>query len=326
MSCCYLMSVDAMPTSTGTTQNWNRLSRSIPNGASSSGFCEKHWRKVTKSVSPLGSDDHKGRPGAAPPGSGSFGVYGGLTCIYATELTREGLWEALKARRCYGTTGQRILLEVTADDQPMGAAYQASQPPEIAVNVVGTASIERVDIFRGLQQIYTFPEMTERAEDQIRVAWSGQRIRARNRLVRWDGSLEIDRGQILEADGYAFDTPAEGIAEITERSISWKSVTTGDADGVILRLNAPLETTFDFKTPVLNQTVSLREIDDAPVVVNAGGIDIKVVFERLPLGIGREVKFTFQEAALPAGCHPYWVRVLQTDGAKAWASPIYVTT
>ena len=58
-----------------------------------------------------GSDDHKGRPGAAPPGSGSFGVYGGLTCIYASELTREGLWEALKARRCYGTTGQRILLD-----------------------------------------------------------------------------------------------------------------------------------------------------------------------------------------------------------------------
>ena len=25
------------------------------------------------------------------------------------------------------------------------------------------------------------------------------------------------------------------------------------------------------------------------------------------------------------GCHPYWVRVVQTDGAKAWASPIYVT-
>ena len=162
-----------------------------------------------------GSDDHKGRPGAAPPGSGSFGVYGGLTCIYAAELTREGLWEALKARRCYGTTGQRILLEVTADGKPMGAAYQASQPPEIAVNVVGTAPIERVDIFRGLEQIYTFPPTTERSKDQIRVAWSGQRIRARNRLVRWDGSLEIDRGQILETEGYAFDTPAEGIEAVT---------------------------------------------------------------------------------------------------------------
>lgn len=272
-----------------------------------------------------GSDDHKGRPGAAPPGSGSFGVYGGLTCIYAAELTRAGLWEALKARRCYGTTGQRILLEVTADGRSMGAAYQASQPPEISVNVIGTTPIERVEIFRGLEQIYTFPPTTERSKDQIRMAWSGQRIRARNRLVRWDGSLEIDRGRILEVEGYAFDSPAEGIDTVTERTVSWKSVTTGDADGVILTLDAPPETTLDFKTPVLNRCVSLQEINDSPLVVDAGGIDMKVVFERLPLGVGREVAFTFREPALPKGCHPYWVRVLQTDGAKAWASPIYVT-
>ena len=193
------------------------------------------------------------------------------------------------------------------------------------MNVVGTAPIERVDIFRGLEQIYTFPATTERSKDQIRVAWSGQRIRARNRLVRWDGSLEIDRGQILEAKGYAFDTPAEGIEAVTERTVSWKSVTTGDADGVILSLDAPPETTLDFKTSVLNRRVSLQEINDSPIVVDAGGIDMKVVFERLPIGVGREVAFTFREAALPTGCHPYWVRVLQTDGAKAWASPIYVT-
>ena len=272
-----------------------------------------------------GSDDHKGRPGAAPPGSGSFGVYGGLTCIYAAELTREGLWEALKARRCYGTTGQRILLEVTADGQPMGAAYQANRPPQISVKVLGTAPIERVDIFRGLQLIHTFPATTERADDQIRVAWSGQRIRARNRLVRWDGSIEIDRGRILGAEGYAFDTPAEGLEAVTERTVSWKSVTTGDADGVVLRLDAPPETILDFKTSTLNRTVLLQKIKDSPVVLDAGGIDMKVVFERLPLGVGGEVAFTFREAALPTGCHPYWVRVLQTDGAKAWASPIYVT-
>ena len=135
----------------------------------------------------------------------------------------------------------------------------------------------------------------------------------------------IDKGQILEAEGYAFDTPAEGIEAVTERTVSWKSVTTGDADGVILRLDAPPDTALTFRTAVLNRTVTLQEIIDSPAVVDAGGIDMKVVFERLPLGIGREVAFTFKEVALPTGCHPYWVRVLQTDGAKAWASPIYVT-
>lgn len=273
-----------------------------------------------------GSDDHKGRPGAAYPGSGSFGVYGGLTCIYAKELTREGLWEALKARRCYGTTGQRILLEVTADGHAMGADYQATASPEISVNVTGTAPVERVDVFRGLEQVYSFPETVERSDHSIRVAWSGQRIRARNRLVRWDGGLSIDRGRILKAEGYAFDSASEGIQGVTERSVSWKSVTTGDADGVILTLDAPPETVLRFRTDVVDRSVSLAEIARGPVRVDAGGVQIAVVFEQMPTGAGRETAFTFREPGLPSGCHPYWVRVVQIDGAKAWASPIYVTT
>ena len=272
-----------------------------------------------------GSDDHKGRPGAAHPGSGSFGVYGGLTCIWAEELTREGLWKALKARRCYGTTGQRIRLEVTADEQPMGAEFTADGPPKIEVKVWGTAPIERVDVFRGLEQVYSYPEEIARAEDRVRVAWSGQRIRARNRLVCWDGGLTLDRGQILAVEGYAFDSASEGIAETSEQSVTWQSVTTGDADGVVLELDAPDDALLSFDTPVVQHTVSLGEIAAGPVVVEAGGIDIQVVFEREPLGVGSAVEFCFQEEELPAGCHPYWVRVVQTDGAKAWASPIYVT-
>jgi hypothetical protein len=272
-----------------------------------------------------GSDDHKGRPGAAHPGSGSFGVYGGLTCILAEDLSRRGLLEALRARRCYGTSGQRIVLDVTADGNPVGSEYTAYAPPEIMVRVVGTADVERVDVFRGLELVHSFPESTERAKDRVRIAWSGQHTGARNRLARWDGSVEVDRGRIVAAEGHAFDSPAEGIREVAERRVSWTSVTTGDADGVILTLDAPEDARLDFKTDILTRTVGLREIGDGPVTVKVGPIDLKVVFERLPLGAGREVGFTFREHDLPAGRHPYWVRVLQTDGAKAWASPIYVT-
>jgi hypothetical protein len=61
------------------------------------------------------------------------------------------------------------------------------------------------------------------------------------------------------------------------------------------------------------------------VELDAGGIDMKVVFEYLPLDLGREAEFSFAEAELSPGCHPYWVRVLQVDGAKAWSSPVYAT-
>jgi len=99
--------------------------------------------------------------------------------------TRQGLWWALKARRCYGTTGQRIRSEIMADGWPMGVKFTTGEPSGIQVQVWGTEPIERVDIFRGLEQVYTYSEQVARDADRVRVAWSGQRIRARNRLVRW---------------------------------------------------------------------------------------------------------------------------------------------
>ena len=50
-----------------------------------------------------------------------------------------------------------------------------------------------------------------------------------------------------------------------------------------------------------------------------------MVFEREPIGIGTEVVIEYEDASPPPGCNPYWLRVTQTDGARAWASPVYVT-
>ena len=58
------------------------------------------------------SDDHKGRPGATTPGASSFGAIGGLTCYSMPELTRDALFEALRQRRHYGTTGTRLWLDL----------------------------------------------------------------------------------------------------------------------------------------------------------------------------------------------------------------------
>ena len=58
------------------------------------------------------SDDHKGRPGATRPGASTFGAIGGLTCYLMPELTRDALFEALRQRRHYGTTGTRLCLDL----------------------------------------------------------------------------------------------------------------------------------------------------------------------------------------------------------------------
>ena len=77
------------------------------------------------------SDDHKGRPGATRPGASTFGAIGGLTCYFMPELTRDALFEALRQRRHYGTTGTRLFLDLRgtfdapvtgfSDDPQLGA-------------------------------------------------------------------------------------------------------------------------------------------------------------------------------------------------------------
>ena len=61
------------------------------------------------------SDGHKGRPGACYPGASFFGSYGGLTCFLAERLDRDAIFECMRRRRHYATTGNRALLSVAAE-------------------------------------------------------------------------------------------------------------------------------------------------------------------------------------------------------------------
>ena len=274
-----------------------------------------------------GSDDHKGRPGASYPGSSTFGVRGGLMCVFASELTREAIWEALWKRQCYGTTGQRIGLQVETDaGVPMGGEAVVSHPPTFRVQIAGTNEVERVELRRVLRCVDSAPPIsdTARSRNEVRISWRGARNKGRKRAARWDGSLECQGTRIEEARGYAFDSPAEGIREVSENEVVWESVTTGDADGIVLTLNPPDLGVLRFVTNLSSFELALEDLSDAPVVYPAGGERLEVQVEREPLGLGRSVRVDLQDDELPDSPTPYHVMVLQRDGAKAWSSPIWV--
>ena len=125
------------------------------------------------------SDGHKGRPGACYPGASFFGSQGGLTCFIAPRLDRDSIFDALRRRHHYGTTGNRMLLDVAVEldaDADMFArdpafdatvaarsrrlmmgdiASVSSDTVQFVVDVFGTAPIERIDIFDGLDLLET---------------------------------------------------------------------------------------------------------------------------------------------------------------------------
>ena len=273
-----------------------------------------------------GSDGHKCRPGASYPGASQFGAYGGLTGIIAPELTREAVFEALRSRRCYATTGQRILLSVRADGRPMGSELTASGPVTISVAVHGTAGIRRVELLRGDQVVHTHDPLAGAplSEELVRIIWSGARILGRDRATIWDGRVSVRGATIIGAWPYAFDGPQERLTEVTPTSVSWRSLTTGDEDGLTLRLAGLARAELRFETRPAQFVQRPGVLGREPWVLERGGVGQRVSLGRLPEGEPPlQVAFDFT-AEPPPGTSAWWVRVTQDDGARAWSSPIFI--
>ena len=278
------------------------------------------------------SDGHKGRPGASHPGASTFGAYGGLTCVLAESLTREAVFEAIRARRCYGVSAaQRIHVEVSVNGLPMGAEGRATGPVRVVGRAAGTGPLERIDVLRGLDVLQTISPYTAASyagSSRYRIAWAGSRVRGRDRLTRWDGALELSAGRILDAEPFAMENPEKGITRRTEQRLEWISNTTGDDDGVDVTLEAPAGAVLRFRTPVIDLDVPLADLaDGATRVVPAGGVDLRAFMRRLPTrDFTRELSFDVTDSTPPPGaCSAYWLRVTQEDGAQAWTSPVYLT-
>ena len=192
--------------------------------------------------------------------------------------------------------------------------------------MAGTDDVESIALLRGSEEVAVHPDQPARSADTVRVAWRGARNGDRQRPLRWDGALEISGGVFDDARGWAFDSPAEGLHQAAPSRLAWRSVTTGDEDGVLVDVAGGDEATLTFRTAPIACEVRLGDIRRA-VVEHAGpGVDTAVRFEMTPSGIGRDVTAVLRDPTPPrSGCHAYWIRVRQTEGAKAWVSPFFVT-
>lgn len=269
-----------------------------------------------------GSDDHTGRLGASYPTvtDWSFPIKGGLMAAKAPDLTRDSLWIAFGERRCYGTTGARILLDVTVDEHGMGEEVTVDGPPQFDVEVSGTAPIYRIDLFRGNERVdgQRFDEGSEFVE----FTWSGARSKNRSKVQDWSGGLSIDRGTIEMVRPFGFDHPENGIQKRTTTSIEWSGSTAGNYQGVRLNIDGPPETTISFSTGPVSTTAQLEEIEDRHVTLD-GGVEQELSVRRVGGCSRADVETAFEDDEQDR-TNPYYVRVTQVDGEMAWSSPVFV--
>ena len=299
------------------------------------------------------SDDHKGRPGATQPGASTFGAIGGLTCYLMPELTRDAVFDALRQRRHYGTTGTRLYMSVTGsfdrdvsvygDDPALGPApvTQATAvtmgaivatggaPMRLDADVIGSAPIDRVDIFHGKAIVRTIrPFSASDLGKRIRVMWSGAEYRGRGREVVWIGKAELRGNRFERLEAVNFLNPDKPLKVSKELgTASWQSVTTGNMAGFDVWLERERAGHLAIETNIISADCDLATIDDDEFVVEAGGLGRRLRVYRLPdegSAASMRISHEVADTAAADGDIAVYIRVTQEDGHQAWSSPIYL--
>ncbi|HUT73477.1 MAG TPA: CehA/McbA family metallohydrolase [Armatimonadota bacterium] len=120
-----------------------------------------------------GGDIHDGRPGddlhmyrdwQQPSLTRRQGTMG----VWARELTREAVWEALWNRRVYATTNVRVILRFEVCGAPMGQTVSASGPRSIRVRAASELPIARVEVVRDGREAFTL------TPDACEVDWAAE--------------------------------------------------------------------------------------------------------------------------------------------------------
>ncbi len=295
------------------------------------------------------SDGHKGRPGACFPGASFFGSQGGLTCFLAERLDRDAIFESMRRRRHYATTGNRAFVDVAVELAGDGAVFERDpalgqarsqktrrlimgdiarvrdDEVEFVVDVAASAPIEKLDIHDGLDLIETVrPYDKPQLGNRVRLVYEGAEYRGRARTTTWDGDLTIEGNRIRRAAMINNWNLDRGIKEQNDTRVAWKAVTTGNYGAIDLSLENG-EGTLRFKTAPVSGEVSISGLGIEPRVFDAGGLERKMSLQRLPetmdqsrLSLRRTIKLR------PQGDTRLYIRVQQEDGHRIWTSPIYL--
>ena len=103
-----------------------------------------------------GSDTHTSQPGYSNRLRLKNAWRGGLACVWAETFDREGIFKALWERRCYGTTGARIILEISLNDAPMGSEIQLDESTERKFKIYAEACslVQKLVIIKNTREIH----------------------------------------------------------------------------------------------------------------------------------------------------------------------------
>ena len=287
------------------------------------------------------TDDHWGYPGAYREG---------LAAVWADELTRESIWDALQARRTYALTGDRIMLEFYLNEKPMGSEMPFDTRREIAVRVEAMDEIDKVEILKNGRVVHRehVPTVVPndhfrggRAKIAIRWGWGPWAQLDMERICDWQGEIRLQDAQLLKAtpmfqSGPFDEDRRDRLSNVTENGLDFISFTSRQnaflqdaTKGVIVEVDGQPESrlliSLSRPSTVSFQRTFAQMMESASSHFTGEFTSESVLIHRLLVPQSYQLEFTWTDQSdHPQTTDYYMVRVTQMNGQMAWSSPIWV--
>jgi len=287
------------------------------------------------------SDSHRGYPGA----------YGeGVVGIWARELSAGSLFEALRQRRSYAATGDRIVLDVTLNGRPMGSQLPPVADRQIDVRVEGQDAVSVVEVIRNGRVIRRhFPadhlpgpvKLPSRVKCRIQYGWGPWAALDLGRTCLWEMVVRIDGGRFRQAipcfQSAPFDEKLrDKLRIVSANEIRLESNTSrvrcfaeDPTKALICEMEAGPDArlSVQLRKPVEQEICApLAELVDDNLVAFTGGFTTEscIIHPLVQPGAYRATVRFEDRRRVEQGPDWYYVRVQEHNGQLAWSSPIWV--
>jgi len=295
----------------------------------------QHGWFLVKRFGVIGSTDHHN----AFPGSYGYGRMG----VWAHELTRDAVWDAIGRRRTYALTGDRIGLQYTLNDTLMGGIAPRAGQHSIAVAVQGACAIDTIDILHNNQVVHRHIVMphsgiSEKYKVFFEVGW-GEGFD----WASWDVDLQVLHGELLDVEprlrGYSpTETPGEddfspSSWEQEGNRVQFQTRTRPNpasqlamTEGFNLEIAAGRGTVLQARVNGRIFEVSLEELRQGARSFYLGGfVSPAVCFHRAVPQEEYALSFRWDRQADMQDKGWYYVRVRQKNHQYAWSSPVWIS-
>ena len=116
----------------------------------------------------------------------------GLTAVQATSNDRAAIFEALRARRCYATSGVPIYLDVDAEGQPMGSVLAG--PRRVRVRAAGVGALRSLSLVGEHGTLASVAGRGAEAELEARLerGWAYAKVEQADGEMAWSSPVWVE--------------------------------------------------------------------------------------------------------------------------------------